>query len=67
MSENTIYIVASKVRSFVKDNGECNTSAETVEALSKLVEAVLSKAIANAKAAGRKTVMARDIPTFDNL
>jgi histone H3/H4 len=60
MSE--ILVVASKVKSFIKANGECNTSGETIEALSKAIEAVLLTAIQNAKADGRKTVMARDIP-----
>jgi histone H3/H4 len=56
-----VLVVASKVKTFIKENGECNTSSETIEALSKAVEKVLSNAIASAKAQGRKTVMARDI------
>jgi histone H3/H4 len=59
MSE--ILVVASKVKSFIKEKGECNTAAETIEAISKVVESVLTKAVASAKAQGRKTVMARDI------
>lgn len=56
-----ILVVASKVKSFIKDNGECNTSGETIEAVSKMVEKILTSAIQNAKAQGRKTVMARDV------
>jgi histone H3/H4 len=56
-----VLVVASKVKTFIKENGECNTSSETIEALSKAVEKVLSNAIASAKAQGRKTVMARVI------
>ncbi len=56
-----ILVVASKVKSFIKEKGECNTSAETIEAVSKVVEDILSKAVASAKAQGRKTVMARDV------
>lgn len=59
MSE--ILVVASKVKSFIKENGECNTSGETIEAISKVVEKMLKGAIENAKAQGRKTVMARDV------
>ena len=38
-----------------------NTSAETIDILSKAVERLCAKGIESAKADGRKTVMARDI------
>lgn len=56
-----ILVVASKVKSFIKEKGECNTSAETIEAVSKVVEKLLTSAIQSAKSQGRKTVMARDV------
>jgi histone H3/H4 len=56
-----ILVVASKVKAFIKEKGECNTSGETIEALSQIVEKVLAKAIESAKSQGRKTVMARDV------
>ena len=56
-----ILVVTSKVKTFIKEKGECNTSGETIEAVSKVVEKILTTAIANAKQQGRKTVMARDI------
>jgi len=56
-----VLVVASKVRSFIKENGGCNTASETIDALSKAVEKMLDKAINTAKAQGRKTVMARDV------
>ena len=56
-----VLVVASKVRTYIKDKGECNTASETIDALSQAVEKVLDKAIEAAKAQGRKTVMARDI------
>ncbi len=31
-----VLVVASKVKTFIKQNGECNTAAETIEAISKL-------------------------------
>ncbi len=58
-----VLVVTSKVKTFIKENGECNTAAETIEAISKAVEKILTEAIQSAKAQGRKTVMARDIPS----
>ncbi len=60
MSED-ILVVTSKVKKFIKEKGEMNTSAETVDMLTKAVERLCAKGIESAKADGRKTVMARDI------
>jgi histone H3/H4 len=59
--EADILVVTSKVKKFIKEKGEMNTSAETVDILSKAVERLCAKGIESAKADGRKTVMARDI------
>jgi histone H3/H4 len=59
--EADILVVTSKVKKFIKEKGEMNTSAETVDILSKAIERLCSKGIESAKADGRKTVMARDI------
>lgn len=59
MSE--VLVVASKVKNYIKKNGDCNTSGETIAALSTTIEKILETAIENAKAQGRKTVMARDV------
>lgn len=56
-----VLVVTSKVKKFIKEKGEMNTSAETVDVLSKAIERLCSKGIEAAKADGRKTVMARDI------
>ena len=61
-----VLVVTSKVKKFIKESGDCNTSAETVDVLSKAVEALCKKGIDSAKADGRKTVMARDI-VIDHL
>ncbi len=61
MSE--VLVVASKVKSYIKDKSQMNTSGSVPEELSKRVVALLDKAIENAKADGRKTVMDRDVPT----
>lgn len=56
-----ILVVTSKVKKFIKEKGECNTSAETIDVLSKAMERLCEKGIEHAKQEGRKTVMARDI------
>ena len=56
-----ILVVGSKVKGFIKEKGECNTSGDTIEALSQIVEKRVERAIASAKEQGRKTVMARDV------
>lgn len=56
-----VLVVTSKVKKYIKEKGECNTSAETVDVLSKAVERLCEKGIEAAKNDGRKTVMARDI------
>lgn len=60
MSE--ILVVASKVKSYIKEKSEMNTSGAVPEELSKRLTVILDKAIENAKADGRKTVMDRDVP-----
>ena len=56
-----VLVVTSKVKKFIKEKGEMNTSGETIDVLSKAVEQLCTKGIEAAKADGRKTVMARDI------
>lgn len=64
MSEETkeeALVVTSKVKKFIKEHGGCNTSAETIDVLTRAVRALCEKGVEKAKADGRKTVMARDI------
>jgi histone H3/H4 len=61
-----VLVVTSKVKKMIKEKGGMNTSSETVEVLSKAIEQLCLKGIESAKADGRKTVMARDIP-IDHL
>lgn len=56
-----VLIVSSKVRKFVRDNAQFNTSSEFLEALSKHVESVCLEAIEHARTSKRKTVKERDI------
>lgn len=61
-----VLVVTSKVKKLIKEKGDCNTSSETVDVLSKAIERLCLKGIESAKADGRKTVMARDI-VIDHL
>jgi histone H3/H4 len=56
-----VLVVASKVKSFIKEQSGFSTSASVIEALSKVVEKECIKAIENAKKDKRKTVMDRDV------
>ena len=56
-----VLVVTSKVKKFIKDSGQCNTSSETIDVLSEAVKRLCQKGMESAKAEGRKTVMARDI------
>jgi len=54
--------VKSKVREYIKGNG-CNTSGDLIDgdSLNNAIIDVLDKAIARAKANGRKTVQEKDL------
>ncbi|MCB0327010.1 MAG: hypothetical protein KDD52_05270 [Bdellovibrionales bacterium] len=56
----TVLVVASKVKTYIKENGGMNTSGSVMDALTTEVEKLCQKAIDNAKSDGRKTVMDRD-------
>ncbi len=57
-----ILVVASKVKKYIKEKADMNTSASSMEALTKVLEKTLDQAIEHARGDGRKTVMDRDIP-----
>ena len=59
-NEDDILIVASKLKQYVKDKYDMNTSANVMEALSHIVRRQTDKAVAKAKTEGRKTLMDRD-------
>lgn len=56
-----VFVVTSKIKKMIRAKADMNTSGETIQILSKAVEALCEKAIESARADGRKTVMARDI------
>jgi histone H3/H4 len=57
-----VLVVVSKVKAYIRASSGMNTSDAVTEALSELVRGACEQAVARAKADGRKTVMARDIP-----
>lgn len=59
-NEEDILIVASKLKQYIKDKHDMNTSANVMEILSKIVRRHTDAAAARARSEGRKTVMDRD-------
>jgi len=55
-----VLIVASKLKAYIKDKAEMNTSASVMSALSNKVRELCDDAIEKAKQDGRKTVKDRD-------
>ncbi len=53
-------VVASKVKTYVKEKSGMNTSTTVFDALTRIVEREIDKAIVNAERNKRKTVMDRD-------
>ncbi len=54
-------VVVSKVKQLIREQSEFNTSECCIDALTRKVVEKCLKGIENARAAGRKTVMGRDI------
>ena len=59
--EVEILVVQSKVRDFLKSQGDYNIGSDLVAAVSGRVETVLKDAARRAKENGRKTIQARDV------
>lgn len=57
-----LLVVTSKVKGYIKEKSQMNTSASMLSVLSEIVKKVCDQAIANAQTGGRKTVMDRDVP-----
>lgn len=55
-----VLIVASKLKSYVKDVSDMNTSAQVMNVLSDKVRQICDDAIQNARSEGRKTLLDRD-------
>jgi len=57
-----ILVVVSKIKKYIRDRSDLNTSDAIAEALSAHVRKVCDDAIRNAVRDGRKTVLERDVP-----
>jgi histone H3/H4 len=63
MSDSSeVIVVASKVKSYIKSQGDMKTSANVLQTLSDKVRNLCNEAIESARSDGRKTVLDRDIP-----
>ena len=54
-------VVVSRVKEYIRQNSEMNTSECCINSLTKVIANECLRAIEKAKAAGRKTVMGRDV------
>ena len=61
MSEKETLVVSSKVKNYIKSNGDLKCSAKVIEVLSDKIREICDSAIANAKNDKRKTVQDKDI------
>jgi histone H3/H4 len=59
-------VVVSKLKKYIKEKAELNTSGAVADTLSTLIRVMCDKAIENAKNEGRKTVMERDFASIQN-
>ena len=55
-----VLIIASRLKEYIQARGEMNTSANVMDVLSDYIRVVTDRAIENARADGRKTVLDRD-------
>ena len=57
-----VLVVASKVKTYIKQQGDMKTSGNLLQALSDRLRRLCDEAIESARSDGRKTVLDRDIP-----
>ena len=55
-----VLVVASKIKAYIREKSGMNTSSSVLDALSDRLRGLCDRAIENARADGRKTVMDRD-------
>jgi len=60
LSEDEVLIVVSKLKNYIREKSEMNTSGDVPDVLSQFVRRLCDGAIEEARRDGRKTVMARD-------
>ena len=60
MSDSEVLVVVSKLKKYVKDKAGMSTAANVAPVLSEKIRELTDRAIENAQASKRKTVMDRD-------
>ena len=60
MSDKEVLVVASKVKNYIKAQGDMKTSSAVLEVLSDRIRSLCEQAMENARNDGRKTVLDRD-------
>lgn len=56
-----VLIIASRLKEYIQSRAGMNTSAQVMDVLSDHVRMICDRAIENARAEGRKTVLDRDL------
>ncbi len=56
-----VLVVASKVKTYIKDRADMNTSDKVMDLLSDRIRRICDDAIDKAREEGRKTVLERDL------
>jgi histone H3/H4 len=59
---NEVLVVASKIKTYIKEKGDMKTSATVLQALSDRLRSLCDQAIESARNDGRKTILDRDVP-----
>ncbi len=60
MADNEVLVVASKVKGYIREQGEMKTSSAVLTVLSDRIRRLCDQAMENARQDGRKTVLDRD-------
>lgn len=63
---NEVLIIASRLKEYIQARSDMNTSAQVMDVLSDFVRVACERAIDNARADGRKTVLDRDFSFLKN-
>ena len=63
--DTDVLVVVSKVKKYIFDKSQMNTSTEIMDDLTSIIIKICNVAIANANREGRKTVLKRDMPELD--
>ncbi|MBX2993914.1 MAG: hypothetical protein KF681_03815 [Bdellovibrionaceae bacterium] len=62
-----VLVIASRMKDYIQARGDMNTSASVMDVLSEHLRVICNRAIDNARADGRKTVMDRDLGFLKHL